>query len=253
MKRALVVMDLSSVGRCALSVAVPVLSCMGVQACALPTMLLSAHTGGFGQVAKLDTSAFMRDAMAHWKAQQLTFDAIYIGYLGNAGQIELCAQLMDQSPDAFVLLDPVMADHGKLYAGIEQSRPQALRQLIQRADLIVPNQTEAQLLADGESPEALLALGTKAALVTGAGDRNLYLDQAGASFEVPFERVPQGYPGTGDLFASVLLGALMCGQPIKEATTLATDFVQRATQFSYDGALPVREGVRFEPLLHLLH
>lgn len=251
---AAVVMDLSLIGRCALSVAMPVLSAMGVQTIALPTALLSAHTGGFGVPAKRLLDGFMSDALDHWQTFPLKLDAIHIGYLASAAQVSLCERLIEQHPEAFVLLDPAMADHGRLYSGIEQGRPEALRPLTARADLITPNLTEAQLLTGlGGDPDALLdgllGMGAKAALITGAGDTNLCAARDGRRVSVPFERVPENYPGTGDLFSAVLLGALLRGEPTEAALGRATDFVHDAARATYERNLPPREGVAFEPLL----
>lgn len=258
-KRVAVVMDVSAVGRCALGVALPVLSAMGLQACPLPTMLLSAHTGGFGEVAKLDTSDWLEAALQHYERERIEFDAVYVGYLAADDQVSLCARLIERQRDAFVLVDPAMADHGRLYSGISPTRTDAFRELLPMADLVVPNQTEARLLTglDDAPPEALLRAllkrGSKAALITGLGDANIYQDPSmDVPLILPFERVPQSYPGTGDLFASVLLGALLRGDAAESAIQTAAAFVRKAVAFTNGLGAPPREGVVFEPLLSAL-
>lgn len=254
--RAALAMDLSSVGRCALSVAIPVLASMGIQPCPLPTMLLSAHTGGFGSVEKLDTGAWLDAAVNHLNANGLSFDALSVGYLGTNKQIAPMIKLIEANPAMFTLVDPAMADHGKLYSGIEQDRPAALKPLIACADLVIPNATEARLLtglsenAPTESLlDGLLQLGCKAALITGHEDANAYWNGSGRPLLLPFERIPESYPGTGDLYASLLLGALMRGAPIQTAMEKAATFVESAARATYEAKADPKQGVCFEPLL----
>lgn len=267
--------DLSAVGRCALSVALPVLSFMGAQGCPLPTAVLSAHTGGFGTVARQDLTGFMRGAIAHWDSLALRFDAVYIGYLADDAQLELCAGLVagQRALGApFVLIDPVMADHGRLYCGISEDRPERMRALCRGADLITPNPTEALLLLGREVGElevpmdekkigglleGLLALRARAALITGAQMAdgrhvNAYLSGGGQAALIPYEAAEGSYPGTGDVFASVLLGAILRGESAETAVRRAADFVRAAVMRTNRLGTPVREGVQFEALLKLL-
>jgi len=265
--------DLSGLGRCALSVALPVLSVMGAQACAIPTMALSVHTGGFGAVCKQELSGFMEGALRHWGELRIRFDAVYMGYMASDGQLALCDGFLDSQSapgdhHAFVLFDPAMADCGRLYSGIQTSRVNAARAMCARADLIAPNLTEALLLLDlepGERPigqgelakllRDLIGLGCGASVITGVelmgGEHvNAYL-AAGAEepLLIPYEQVPERYSGTGDLFASALLGALLRGESAESGIRRAASFCQRAALRSYQAGAPVREGVQFEALL----
>lgn len=145
--------DLSCVGRSSLSVVLPALAAMGVQPCALPTALLSTHTGGFGAPARTDESAFLTEALAHLERLALPFDCVYSGYLAGARQAALVARAFRQNPAALRVVDPAMADHGRLYASVTPELRGALARLCGQADVIVPNATEAALLLD-ENPEA---------------------------------------------------------------------------------------------------
>ncbi len=256
MKRALVMMDMSGLGRCALTVALPVLSAMGVQAVPLPTGLLSAHTGGFGDVQIQGLTAFLGGALDHYERLGTRFHAVYAGYLMGDEQMTLLRRAIQMSPGAFVLIDPVMADHGKFYLGIGERRAEGYRALMPLADLVTPNKTEARILtraADDAPAEALLAgllaLGCRAALVKGVNGVNAYQAQGGAPVLMPFDHVPGSYPGTGDLFASVLLGAMLQGNAAEQAIARAARFVRDAVAHTNEVGSAVREGVRFEGLL----
>ena len=259
MKRAIIMMDMSGLGRCAMTVALPVLSAMDVQAVPLVTMLLSAHTGGFGEVEKCDLTDFARGAVAHYDRLGAKFDAVYAGYLANDAQAEILAQLIAQQRDALVLIDPVMADHGKYYSGIGPGRADAYRGLIAHADVVTPNLTEAQLLTglgDGAPPEALLrgllGLGCGAAVIKGVMKdgraANAYQARGEAVF-VPYEPAPGAYPGTGDLFASVMLGSMLRGEDAVSAVGRAAGFVRGAVIKTNEAGTASREGVRFEGML----
>lgn len=147
-KRVLAVHDLSCVGRCSLTVALPILSAAGLEASALPTAVLSTHTGGFTGMTFRDLTQDLPAIFQHWKTLDLAFDAIYTGYLGSAEQVALVEQLFDafRGEQTKIIVDPVMGDHGKLYPGMSEKMPQLMKWLCQRADVIVPNQTEAALM-----------------------------------------------------------------------------------------------------------
>ncbi len=241
--RALVLMDLCAMGRCSLSVAVPVLSAMGVQACALPTMLLSAHTG-FAAPEKLPVDGWFERALMALADEP--FDAVYVGYLASDAQISGIERFWALRKDRpYLLVDPAMADHGRLYSGIGQSRPQALTPLLALADLATPNQTELIMLGGAD---ALLALGCRAVLTTGGG-RNTCLSRGAQPVGVPYEELPGEYPGTGDLFASALLGSLLNGQDMERAISRAAAFVQTAIERTNAAGADPRHGVAFEQVL----
>lgn len=242
MKRIASIQDFSCIGSCSQTIALPVLSAMGVECAALPTALLSAHTAFDGFVS-LDLTPQLPAIMAHWRAMHLRFDAVYTGYLASAEQVGLVGALldgMDERP-ALTLIDPVMGDNGALYAGFSDSFPQAMRALCGRADVLTPNVTEACLLTGtAYSPvqdaaqtrrllERLLELGCRAAVLTGLrvdGDMAVAaLQRDGTGTLVRTSYIPEVFHGTGDLFASTCVGALVQGAPLERAVRLAADYV----------------------------
>lgn len=242
MKRIASIQDFSCIGSCSQTIALPVLSAMGVECAALPTALLSAHTAFDGFVS-LDLTPQLPAIIAHWRAMHLRFDAVYTGYLASAEQVGLVGALldgMDERP-ALTLIDPVMGDNGALYAGFSDSFPQAMRALCGRADVLTPNVTEACLLTGtAYSPvhdaaqtrrllERLLELGCRAAVLTGLrvdGDMAVAaLQRDGTGTLVRTSYIPEVFHGTGDLFASTCAGALVQGAPLERAVRLAADYV----------------------------
>lgn len=242
MKRIASIQDFSCIGSCSQTIALPVLSAMGVECAALPTALLSAHTAFDGFVS-LDLTPQLPAIMAHWRAMHLRFDAVYTGYLASAEQVGLVGALldgMDEHP-ALTLIDPVMGDNGALYAGFSDAFPQAMRALCGRADVLTPNVTEACLLTGtAYSPvqdaaqtrrllERLLELGCRAAVLTGLrvdGDMAVAaLQRDGTGTLVRTSYIPEVFHGTGDLFASTCAGALVQGAPLERAVRLAADYV----------------------------
>ena len=242
MKQIASIQDFSCIGSCSQTIALPVLSAMGVECAALPTALLSAHTAFDGFVS-LDLTPQLPAIMAHWRAMHLRFDAVYTGYLASAEQVGLVGALldgMDERP-ALTLIDPVMGDNGALYAGFSDAFPQAMRALCGRADVLTPNVTEACLLTGtAYSPvqdaaqtrrllERLLELGCRAAVLTGLrvdGDMAVAaLQRDGTGTLVRTSYIPEVFHGTGDLFASTCAGALVQGAPLERAVRLAADYV----------------------------
>lgn len=242
MKRIASIQDFSCIGSCSQTIALPVLSAMGVECAALPTALLSAHTAFDGFVS-LDLTPQLPAIMAHWRAMHLRFDAVYTGYLASAEQVGLVGALldgMDERP-ALTLIDPVMGDNGALYAGFSDAFPQTMRALCGRADVLTPNVTEACLLTGtAYSPvqdaaqtqrllERLLELGCRAAVLTGLrvdGDMAVAaLQRDGTGTLVRTSYIPEVFHGTGDLFASTCAGALVQGAPLERAVRLAADYV----------------------------
>ena len=262
--------DLSCFGRCSLTIALPVLSAMGCQCCPLPTALLSAHTGISG-FTFLDTTDEMRRISAHWSQLSLHFQAIYTGFLGSAPQINLVEDFLRRfhAPDTLLVMDPVMGDHGTPYKTCTPALRQGLRELVAQADVITPNLTEAAILLDipyhesqtadaSELVRALSLQGQRSVVLTGyaaapgqvgalCNDRDTRQVEA-----VQTARVPQDFPGTGDLFASVLTGALTRGAPLLQAARTAVDFVGSCVARSVAEGAGKAEGVDFEPLLRQL-
>lgn len=267
--------DLSGFGRCSLTVAIPILSVMGVQCCPLPTAYLSTHTGGFEGFTFLDMTDEIPKVSRHWKQLDLQFQAIYTGFLGSAQQIQLVQDFIRdfRKPDTLVVIDPVMGDHGQVYQTYTPPLCAGMTHLAALADVITPNLTEAALLLNIPYEQLPLSRGEaglieiverlslnqqRSVVLTGVSNRP---DQIGAlCFDartgdiqmVLNEYIPQVFHGTGDVFASVLTGALMQGEPLFTAAQLAVDFVLACVRRTAIEQLPMREGVDFEPLLGLL-
>ena len=238
-KRILTVQDISCVGQCSMTVALPILSACGHEVCILPAAVLSTHTGGFGKPVVTNLTASMDAIVAHWKAQNITFDAIYTGYLGSIEAIEAVSRIVDTllSPEGKLIVDPAMADHGKLYSGLSEAYADAMQRLCLRADVMLPNITEAAMMAQmpyQEVPDevyirALLKrLGGKDVVLTGA---SFVPEQTGAAIRsrgaVHFcfhDRVARSYHGTGDIFASAFTGAWLQEKTIAEAARIAADY-----------------------------
>ena len=262
--------DLSGVGKCSLTVALPILSCMGNTVAALPTAVLSTHTGGLEGYTYRDLTADMMDVARHWAGLSLHFDAIYSGWLGSSMQEEIVSRIIDmfKEDQPFIFVDPVMGDHGKLYSTYTMDRVEGMRKLCQKANLISPNVTEAYLLlgetyshAALQAQEAkqlcqrLAGLGARYIVVTGLStcEGNIgaaawdALAQSFTLHETP--KVPGVWHGTGDIFGSVLLGAVMKGKTLHEAAALATKYIYQCIDATYCRKADSRFGVDFEGLL----
>lgn len=272
----LCIQDLSCVGRSSLAVVLPTLAATGAAPCALPTALLSTHYGGFGAPAQSDGSAFALAALEHYERLGLSFDCVYSGYLSDARQAALVERAYARSPAALRVVDPAVADHGRLYSAVMPEVCRAQARLCAAADVIVPNTTEAALLLDedGEAGASGLQAVRHAALllerfprlrcavVTGAAAGpaakgamqrgNVCAVRGAQPVFLPYEAVPQAYPGTGDLFAAALTGALLAGRGAQSAVSIAARFVFLAAQAALRAGADPRFGVRFEPLLGAL-
>lgn len=264
--QAAAVQDLSGFGRCSLTVALPVLSAMGVQLSCVPTAILSTHTGGFQGYTFRDLTGDLRPFMNHWKQEGFRFDALYTGYLGSAAQIEIVEEFLQafREPGTLTLVDPVMGDHGRLYSRFTPEMTAGIGRLCAVADVIVPNLTEAALLTGQpyrpaehstdyllELCQRLHRLGAKQVVITGASPQSgqmgaACLEDGKFSVYAP-ERVQATYDGTGDLFASVLLGALLHGRALSEAVRLAADFTRDCVARSVRNGTNPHFGVDFEP------
>ncbi len=260
--------DLSGIGRASLTVAIPVLSAMGVQCCPLPTAILSAQTG-FANYSFVDFTPHIRDYYANWQKEDMPFDALYTGFLGSAEQIALVREIAANMPaKAFILVDPVMADNGKVYATYTEEMCRGMRELVKIADIVTPNITEACLLTDtpytGEAIdletarrlcEGVAALGPQAVVLTGVRVSQthigscLYRAENGTLCMIEKPLSTGRYPGTGDLFASVLCGALLRGDTLEAAVDLAAGFVARTTSYTFEKGADPKHGVLFEHCL----
>lgn len=254
MKRIITVQDISCVGKCSLTVALPVISAMGVEACVLPTAVLSTHTAFKGFTFR-DLTSDITPICEHWKQEKIHFDAIYTGYLGSFEQLDLMHKLISDfgGKDTIAIVDPCMADNGNLYPGFTQDFAFAMAKLCGKADVIVPNMTEASFMlgipyvAEGYDSayvkkilKDLAALGAKKIVLKGIQFKDEQPDVKGTKDKIGIaaynaetdtyswyfhKKMPVSFHGTGDIFASVLTGALMRGLSLEQSYALAADFV----------------------------
>ena len=269
--RVAAVHDLSCFGRCSLTIVMPTLSAMGLQCCPVPTAILSTHTGGFTGNTFLDLSDEMTAITAHWQSLKLGFDGIYTGFLGSRRQIGLTESFIRtfRRDNTVVVVDPVMGDNGKPYRTYTTEMCQGVKELSRLADVVVPNRTEAAILLERNYDEVTLEReedcrrwaeelslkGRRSVVLTGVTLEPgrigaVCFDRAAGRTEmVAAPRVEGSFHGTGDLFASVLTGALVRGMDLSAAASLAADFTARCAERTAAQNYPTREGVDFEPLL----
>ena len=268
--------DMSGFGRCSLTVAIPILSAMGVQCCPLPTAFLSTHTGGFEGFTFLDMTDEMSKVADHWASLGLTFQAVYSGFLGSERQIGVVENFICRfrGPDTVVVVDPVMGDYGRVYQTYTAAMCSGMARLAELADVIVPNLTEAAVLLGEDHSfgalthdeagyrsvvERLSRNGTRSVVLTGVmlhkGEIGACVfDRASGGTEFLFDTfIGKEFHGTGDVFASVLTGALVKGKTLHEAVRLAEAFVRECAIQTMPQNIPAREGVDFEPILWKLH
>ncbi len=263
--------DLSGFGRCSLTVIIPTLSAMGLQVCPVPTAVLSTHTGGLGECVFRDLTDFIQPTLEHYRSLQLDFECVYTGFLGSSDQIDLCRAFFAAYPSSFKVVDPVMGDHGKAYRTYTHEMVQRMKELAREGDLITPNLTEACLLLEQAYNEYPLSssqaksmlvrlseLGPDKVVVTSVlmADGTVcnvgYDRQRGAFWRVMCDFVPAEYPGTGDLFSSVLVGALLKGDSFPLAIDRATQFTELAVKTTFGYGTPPQHGVLIEPCLDWL-
>ncbi len=249
MKRIVTIQDISCFGKCSLTVALPIISACGVEACPIPTAVLSTHTGGFKGFTIHDLTREITPIAEHWKTLDMNFDGIYTGYLGSKEQLKIVSDFIDdfKKENTVVFIDPVMGDHGKLYAGFDESFAKEMVSLVKKGDIIAPNLTEASYLlgekykenyTSAEIKEMLLKLselGAKTVIITGVrhGDKLgviAYESEKNEFTEYFRERINDTFHGTGDVFASVCSSALVKGFSVKESIERATDFVVECIQ-----------------------
>ena len=269
-KRIAAIHDLSCVGKCSLTVALPVISCFGIECTVLPTAVLSGHFAALPQVSVLDLTDRMGQIAGDWAVGGLTFDGIFSGYLGSPAQAGQVADFVDRFRGAQTLFvaDPAMADQGRLYRGFGPEQVAAMTELCTRADVALPNVTEACLMLDEPYRErhdrdytrrllqGMADLGAKRVVLTGVSlspDRVGIgcLDETGLWFgDRP--RTPGHYNGTGDLFASVLTAAMVSGQSFRQAAERAMDFTSLVIARTAENPDHRPYGVDLEPCLPLL-
>ncbi|MFW5986165.1 MAG: pyridoxamine kinase [Halanaerobiales bacterium] len=273
-KRVAAIHDLSGFGRASLTVVIPILSTMGIQTCPLPTSILSTHTGGFNEFKFVDFTAHMRDDIEHWIELDLKFDSIYSGFLGSREQMHIVADFIGhfRKNCEFVVVDPVMGDDGRLYDTYNREMIEEMRGLITHADIITPNMTEAAFLLAEDYPlkmekcavkdylKRLSAMGPQIVIVT-----SMLLDETNDKtsviaynkgdsrfWKVDCDYVPTHFPGTGDIFASVIVGSMLQGDSLPLALDRAVQFTSSTIKTTYGYEYPNREGVMLERVLENL-
>lgn len=271
-KKVLTVQDISCVGQCSLTVALPIISACGIETAILPSAVLSTHTGGFSGWTFRDLTDDIPSIISHWEKEHIIFDAIYTGYLGSKRQIELVKEMFDRLavPNALKIVDPAMADHGKLYYGFDEAFAHEMGSLCGAADIVLPNITEAAMMTDmpyvGEGYDEtyiralidkVLDLGANTVVLTGVSYKE---DEVGAAVytrgdrEISYyfhERLAKNCHGTGDIFASAFVGAAVKGRTPLAAAKIAADFTlagMKATQ----GDDAHWYGTKFEKALPML-
>lgn len=266
-ERILAIHDISCVGRCSLTVAIPIISSVGIECSGLPTAVLSTHTGGFTGYTYRDLTEDMVPIDEHWQTLGIRFDAFYTGFLGSFEQIDIVKKLFrDLSHDGTrIYVDPVMGDKGKLYAVFGPDFPAGMRQLCEMADVIMPNLTELSFMLGLEYKEGpytreyidsvldqAKAFGIKQIVLTGISFEQgrvgaVYRDyNTGETGEVMRTEIPGYFHGTGDVFSSAFVGAHESGLSLGDAVTAAVNLTVGSIIRTYDAKVDIRYGVNFE-------
>ncbi len=266
-KKILTIQDISCVGQCSLTVALPILSAAGHETCILPSAVLSTHTAGFSNYTFRDLTDDIPAIKDHWLSEKIKFEAFYTGYLGSTKQIAFVKDILFgdlRNSGTVSIVDPAMADNGKLYPGFDDEFVDAMKSLAFSADMILPNITEACMLTGYEYRETydeayidgllgkLAQAGAKCVILTGVGfnpdKTGVIVFENGKKQYYEHERIAKGCHGTGDVYAASFVGALMNGKSKFESAKIAADFTL-ATIKNTIGDPSHWYGVKFEPVL----
>ena len=270
LKRVAAIHDISGVGKCSLTVILPIISAAGVECSVMPTAVLSTHTGGFENFTFRDLTDDLLPIAEHWKKENIIFDALYSGYLGSLAQIDIVMDIFDmlRTPETMIIVDPVMADNGELYSRFTSEHVKGMAKLCGCADVIIPNRTEASFMLGREykkSPMtveevndtlyALSDLGARKVVLTGVCFSNsdlgvaCYDAQTGQIDYIMETRIEGTYPGTGDVFGALLVSALMKGKNLADASNIAVRYTCEAIRLTSADKTQPRMGIRFESIL----
>ena len=265
-KKILTIQDISCYGQCSITVALPILSAWGYETAILPSAILSTHTSGFKNFTVHDLSNEIPRIINHWKNEGIKFDALYAGYLGEVGHVDLVIQIKNEllNEGGFFVLDPVMGDNGQLYPAFNNDYVKAIRRLIKEADIILPNLTEACFLTDTEYKETydeayikdivnkLIELGAKQIVLTGIAYEKemtgVFVYDGNDCHHFVHQKINKSYHGTGDVYASTFLGSYMNHHDLMKSAIVAADFVVEAIKNTLDDP-DHNYSVKFEPLL----
>ncbi len=264
-QRILTIQDISCVGQCSLTVALPILSACGIETAILPSAVLSTHTAGFTGFTVRDLTDDIPAIAAHWAKEKIDFSAVYTGYLGSTEQIDMVADIFaNLCPQGLKIVDPAMADNGKLYPAFDENYVHAMKTLCGKADFVVPNITESCFLTGIEYKteydrayidsllNGLTNLGCKNVILTGvsyeAGKTGVVVLENGVYNYYAHEKLPNSCHGTGDIYASAFVGALVRGKTAFEAAKIAADYT--VSCIAYTATVPNHwYGAAFEPVL----
>lgn len=266
--------DMSGVGRCSMTVIMPILSALGCQVCPLPTALLSNHSE-YKHFYFFDFTEHMEEYYSYWEKNNVEFDCVYSGFIGSEKQINIMFDIINKvkyKKQALIVVDPVMGDHGITYKTYTENMIEKMSHLVESADIITPNMTEASiLLGEKYSMERvtismlktylnnLCNLGPRIAVITGVTTEDgehinvCYDKKSNEYWKIPFDYVDKRYPGTGDLFTSLLVGHMLNGKILPEAIEEASRFVSLAVSTTYAANTPSSEGVIFEKIMRELY
>ncbi|MBQ7965184.1 MAG: pyridoxamine kinase [Ruminococcus sp.] len=251
-KRILTIQDISCLGQCSLTVALPIISACSHETCILPSAVLSTHTGGFSGYTVNDLSGDFPSIKEHWLKEGISFDAIYTGYLGSTQQIEYVSDIFDtlKRKDAKIIVDPAMADNGKLYWGFDDEYVKGMAYLCSKADIILPNITEACFLTGVEYKESydkayvdlliskLSEICKGTIIITGVcyDDKEMNVVIADNGEQTPYvhRRISKSFHGTGDIFSSAFVGAYMQGKSMFDAVQIASDYTVECIENTVD-------------------
>ncbi len=264
-KRVAAIHDISCFGKCSLTVALPIISAAGIECAGIPTAVLSTHTGGFSGYTFRDLTEDIMPVASHWKKEGLTFDAVYTGYLGSVEQIDLVCEAVDTfgTDKTMLIVDPVMADHGRLYAGFPESFPKEMVRLCAKADIITPNITEAAFMTDmpymapphsKEYIEGLLSglrkFSSGKIVLTGVCFKEGEIGVAcleNNDLEYVFApHVDAAYHGTGDIFTSTLTCGILRGKSLSESALIAAKYTASCIKLTNEQYPEMKYGVNFE-------
>ncbi len=268
-QKILTIQDISCVGQCSLTVALPIISACGIETCVLPSAVLSTHTAGFSGYTFCDLTEEMPAINEHWKKEGIKFSAIYTGYLGSTKQIGYVTQIFHdcQEENCIKIVDPAMADNGSLYPGFDMNYVTAMKELCGKADYILPNVTEACFLTDTDFRtaydrayidnllEKLTALGCKNIILTGisyqAGKTGVVVYKSGVYEYYEHELLQNSCHGTGDIYASAFVGALVRGKSPYDSAKIAADYTVECIKATANEENHWY-GAKFEPVLYKL-
>lgn len=272
MKKILIANDLPGIGKVALAPAIPIFACCQIETILLPTVLLSSHTGGFKNIAVADQTEFMRQSLYQWENLEIKPDAVLTGYFRNTEQIELMVDTIEKLPKSTqVFVDPIMADNGKLYSGFTQEHVEVMRKLIQKADVIYPNITEACLLTDTPYPtgkitmdftrelaKKLAKLVPEYIIITGCPDSEeltgvqLYKKETDAFFDFYKTKYPHHFYGTGDTLAALATACILQEMSVEDALSFTLKFIDEVLQLSSQQPEQIPFGLPIEKKLGIL-